>query len=32
MGNEIIIVALISSVLIISGLILGFALLKVQGE
>nr|YP_009660629.1 cytochrome b6-f complex subunit VII [Corallina chilensis]QCS25577.1 cytochrome b6-f complex subunit VII [Corallina chilensis] len=32
MGNEIIIVALISSVLIVSGLILGFALLKVQGE
>nr|YP_007878245.1 cytochrome b6-f complex subunit VII [Calliarthron tuberculosum]AGA63856.1 cytochrome b6-f complex subunit VII [Calliarthron tuberculosum] len=32
MGNEITIVAFISSILILSGLVLGFAMLKVQGE
>ena len=32
MGNEIFLVSFISSVLILMGLILGFLLLKVQGE
>ena len=32
MGNEILVVAFISSMLILVGLVLGFILLKVQGE